>query len=345
MAVLDQLITDRYALYNGDCCEVLPSLPGECIDFSIYSPPFGTKKGGLYQYSSSDRDLSNSLDYKRFLEHYEFVVEQMGRLTKPGRMTCVHAMDTPEGDGIHDFSGDIIRLHEKHGFEYHDRKLIWKDPLKEAYRMRALALRHNQLLKCSTPCRSALPDYLLVMRKKGTNKVPVGHPQGLLDYAGELDAAKRTRVGYLPMPDDLLRIGREWKGHPNDNPLSHWIFRRYASPVWEDIRSYRVLPYRKARESEEEKHVHPLQRDIVERGTVLYSNPGERVLTPFAGVGSEVVDPVRMGRFGVAVELKSSYYRQMARNVESIGTDEEQATLDLGADEVSEAEAWEAMLA
>ena len=313
MAVDHQLVTDRFAVYNGDCCEVLAALPSESFDFSVYSPPFG----GLYHYSSDDRDLSNCRDYGDFLRHYEFVITEKARLTKPGCMTAVHLMDTVLDGKLVDLTGDVIRIHERHGFEYFDRKMLWKDPLKEAVRTRALALRHQQLLKDSSPCRSALPDYLVFMQKKGTRKAPVPHAGGILRYAGELDPAKRSLMGYTPMPEHLMELGHSWDGDPNYNPLSHWIFRRYASPLWDDVRYRRVVPYKEARESKEEKHVHPLQLDTIERALTLWTNPGDRVLTPFAGVGSEVYQSILMQRLCAGIELKASFYRQMVQNAEA----------------------------
>lgn len=312
MAVTEQKITELYAAYNGDCCEVLPMIPEASVDLSIYSPPFG----GLYHYSSSDRDMSNCPSYAVFLEHYEFMVEQIARVTKPGCHSVIHVMDPMLGGKLVDLQGDVIRLHEKYGFEFYDRKMVWKDPLKEAFRTRALALRHNHMLKDSSVCRSALPDYVVVMQKKGTRPAKIAHPTGLLNYAGELDSRKRERMGYLPMPEGLVDLGVNWKGNPNENPLSHWIFRRYASPIWDDVRQGHVLPYREARESEEERHVHPLQLDVIERSLTLWSNPGETILTPFAGVGSEVFGAVRVGRKCIGIELKPSYYRQMLKNLQ-----------------------------
>jgi DNA modification methylase len=329
MAVLTSTINDRYALYNGDCIEVLSDFPNASFDLSIYSPPFG----GLYHYSSDDRDLANCKDYAAFLEHYEFVVSEVARTTKPGSMTVVHVMDPMLEGKLVDLQGDVIRMHERHGFEFYDRKMVWKDPLKEAFRTRALALRHNQLLKDSTPCRSALPDYIVVMQKKGTRKVPIAHPEGLLNYAGELRPDKRRLMGYTEMPEHLLETGTGWKGNTNDNPLSHWIFRRYASPLWDDVRQSRVLPYREARETEEEKHPHPLQLDVIERALTLWSNPGETILTPFAGVGSEVYGAVQAGRRAVGIDLKTSYYRQMEKNLLTVDVPLAEQTLDLFDDE------------
>lgn len=312
---MTQIVEDRYALYNGDCCEVLPSLPTESVGMSIYSPPFG----GLYHYSSSDRDLSNAGSYEAFLDHYAFVVAEIARLTKPGRLTVVHCADVPtDGHYLRDLPGDIVKMHERFGLRFHDRKTIWKEPLKVAIRTRALGLRHSQIVKDSSMCRSALGDYILAFRKEGTNKEPIAHPEALTHYAGELDPVKRVELGYAPIPPELLAY-RDWNGDPNANKLSHWIWRRYASCVWSDVRIGRVLPYRSARESEEEKHVHPLQLDVIERCLTLWSNPDDAVLTPFMGVGSEVYAAVGMGRRGIGIELKASYFRQAAANMNAAG--------------------------
>jgi DNA modification methylase len=303
MAVLAQAITDRYAVYNGDCCEVLPTLPDGSVHLSIYSPPFA----GLYHYSSSERDLSNSRDYAEFFEHYGFVVEQIARLTLPGRLTAVHSMDVPTGntgrDAYVDFPGDIIRLHQRVGFEYIGRHAIWKEPLAVRNRTMAKNLAHKTVVQDSTLCGLASADYLLLFRRRGQNPVPVPHPTGLLDYAGELRP-----------PADVLKY-RGWTGNQIENRYSHWIWRQYASSVWMDVRVNRVLPYLPAREAEDEKHVHPLQMDVIERCVVLRSNPGETVLTPFMGVGSEVFGALMHGRRAIGIELKPTYYRQALQNI------------------------------
>lgn len=303
MAVVEQVVTDQYAIYLGDCLEVMPTLPDESIHLSVYSPPFG----GLYHYSSSDRDLSNARDYSEFFEHYGFVVAELARLTMPGRLTGVHCMDIPSGntgsDHLVDFPGDIIRLHEREGFRYVARYSIWKEPLGVRNRTMAKNLAHKTIVEDSSRCSVASADYLLMFRKKGDNPVPIAHPNGLLEYAGERE-----------IPRDLLPY-REWAGNQIENRYSHWIWRQYASAFWDDIRIDRVLPYKVARDKEDEKHVHPLQLDVIERCLHLWSNPGEVVLTPFMGVGSEVYGAVVNGRMGVGVELKESYYRQAVRNV------------------------------
>lgn len=306
MAVMNQVITDDYAIYHGDCLEVMPSIPDESVHLSIYSPPFG----GLYHYSSSERDLSNSRDYGEFFEHYGFVIAEIARMTMPGRMTAVHCMDIPSGntgtDYMIDFPGDIIRAHEPHGFRYVARYAIWKEPLGVRNRTMAKNLAHKTIVDDSSRCSNASADYLLVFRKRGDNPVPITHPTGLVEYAGERS-----------IPAELAPW-RGWTGNQIENRWSHWIWRQYASAFWDDVRLNRVLPYREARDDEDEKHVHPLQLDVIERCVTLWSNPGEVVFTPFMGVGSEVYGAVELGRRGVGVELKDTYFRQAVKNMEAV---------------------------
>ncbi len=315
--VADQQITDRWAVYNGDCMEVMADFPEDSIHLSVYSPPFA----GLYHYTSSERDLSNNTTYEGFMEHYGFVVSEIHRVTMPGRMSAVHCMDTPTGnsggDALRDFPGDIIRLHDRIGWDYIARYHVWKEPLAVRNRTMKKDLAHRTLTEDSTRCSVASADYLLVFRKRGENPVPVEHPHGLLSYAGE-----------RPIPHELLR----YRGHPGnqiENRYSHWIWRQYASAFWDDVRIDRVLPFREARDDEDERHVHPLQLDVIDRALVLWSNPGERVLTPFMGVGSEVYGAVCAGRVGIGAELKPSYYRQAIKNLEAIDTATEQFEMEL----------------
>lgn len=306
MAVANQMITNRYAIYLGDCLEVLPSVPTAKIHLTIYSPPFG----GLYHYSSSDRDLSNSRDYKQFFEHYEFVVREVSRITMPGRISCVHCGDVPTGnsgiDALTDLPGDIIRLHLKYRFEYIARYSVWKEPLGVRNRTMAKNLAHKTIVEDSSRCSVASADYLLAFRKKGVNPVPIEHPRGLLEYAG----ARR-------IPSELLPY-RGWKGNQIQNRYSHWIWRQYASAFWDDVRIDRVLPFKESRDEDDEKHVHPLQLDVIERAVILWSNEGETVLTPFMGVGSEVYGAVVNNRNGFGIELKPSYYHQAVKNLKTV---------------------------
>lgn len=300
MAVNTQEITDRYAIYNGDCVEVIRTIPDNSVHLSIYSPPFC----GLYNYSSSDRDMSNCSTYEQFFEHYEYLVREIHRVTMPGRMTAVHSQDVPgDHSDIVDFPGDIIRLHQRLGFRYHARFAIWKEPLRVAIRTRSKGLTHRQLCADSSFSNNAAADYLLVFRKNGENKIPITHGAGLSKYVGERE-----------IPAGLIEKYRNWKD-PKTNKLGHWIWQQYASSFWDDIRVGRVLPYKKAKDKEEEKHVHPLQLDVIERCVLLWSNPDEIVFTPFMGVGSEVYGALINGRKGLGIELKDSYFRQAKKNV------------------------------
>lgn len=310
MAVIaDQVVTDRYAFFNGDSIEGMKALRADSVHLSVYSPPFGANDGALYTYSSDDRDLSNSRDYEQFFKHYEFCVAELTRITMPGRMSCVHCMDVPRSnsgtDSYIDFPGDIVRLYERYGWKYAGRHMIWKEPLEVRLRTMQKNLAHASLVADSIDCGIASADYLLLFRKAGANPVPVQHPTGLLEYAGERKP-----------PSDVLPY-RGWTGKQTENRFSHWIWRQYADCMWDDIRFSRVLPFKAARDSEDEKHVHPLQLDVIERCVVLRSNPGETVLTPFGGVGSELYVPVLLGRKAIGWELKSSYWRQGARNLEA----------------------------
>lgn len=310
MAVIDSVVTDKYAIYNADNMEVMRSLPDASVHLSIYSPPFASanSSGALYVYSSDPRDLSNCESYEEFFKQYAFQVKELARITMPGRMSCVHCMDVPRSnsgtDSYIDFPGDIIRLHEANGFRFTGRRMIWKEPLAVRLRTMQKNLAHASPVEDSLDCGVAAGDQLLTFRRAGKNPVPVAHPVGMLDYAGERH-----------MPSDILSF-RGWTGKQTENRFSHWIWRQYADCIWDDVRMGRVLPYREARESEEEKHVHPLQLDVIDRCVELFSNPGETVFTPFMGVGSEIFSPVILGRRGVGVELKSSYYRQAVKNVE-----------------------------
>jgi len=300
MAVADQEITDKYAAYNGDCIAVMPELPSNSVHMSVYSPPFS----GLYNYSSLEEDMSNCKDDAEFLDHYGFLVEQIARVTMPGRLTVVHCADVPRrGQTLYDLPGEIIRLHARYGFEYVARYSIWKEPLSVAIRTRSLGLTHRQIVKDSSLCTNAGADYILALRKRGENKAPIKHPTGFLTYAGAREP-----------PEGFVTKYANWTD-PQTNKLGHWIWQQYASSIWDDIRVGRVLPYRAARDPDDEKHVHPLQLDVIDRAMQLWSNPGETILTPFMGVGSEVYGAVRAGRRAIGIELKPSYYRQAVKNI------------------------------
>lgn len=308
MAVSEQVITDEYAIYNGDCCEVLQSIPDESVHLSIYSPPFAADGAGcLYHYSSSERDLSNCRSHQEFFDHYAFVVGEIHRVTMPGRLSAVHCMDIPRKTspgGLVDFPGEIIRLHESLGWRFWCRHFIWKEPLGVRNRTMAKGLAHKQVVTDASLCDVASADCLLLFRKEGENPVPVANPNGLLEYAGERE-----------IPAELLTY-RGHKGKQIENRYSHWIWRQYASAFWDDIRLERTLPYKQAREDDDERHMHPLQLDVIERIVHLRSLPGETVLTPFMGVGSEAYGAVLNGRKAIGVELKPAYYRQAIKNME-----------------------------
>jgi DNA modification methylase len=320
MSVIDQIIDEKYAAYNADCMEVLPTVKDASVGFSIYSPPFPE----TYAYSNDPRDMANTTNYDEAIEQYRFIVRETARVMMAGRNVAVHCMDLKRGSYYQrDFPGDIVRVHEENGLNFFCRITIWKDPWLIARRTRMRSLMHKSIVNDSAQCRVAGPDYVLVFRKGGQNPEPIRHPEGLKSYAGATE-----------IPADLLERFSSFKGDQRKNLLSHWIWRQYASPVWMDIRSGRLLPYREARDSEDEKHVCPLQLDVIERCLVLWSNPGDVVLTPFMGVGSEVYTSLLTGRRAIGIELKSSYYRQALRNIQSAINGE---TLQLNLmDEVSE---------
>lgn len=319
--VKDQIHTDNYSIFNGDCMHVLPTLKDSSIDLSVYSPPFA----GLYNYSSSPNDFSNCESKEQFLVQYEFLVKEIARVTKPGRITAVHATDVFDNTcRLWDFPHEIIKIHEKHGFEYRNRITIWKEPLKVRMRTMVQSLMHKFIVEDSTKCFTAMPDYVLIFTKKGENKVPVTHYQGLKRYFGETPILQNILQAWNNANDSSLTseqlwdyLNKKFQFHedPKSNKLSHYIWQRYASSVWDDIRIDNVLPFRDSKEEDDEKHVHPLQLDVIDRIVELYSNPDEVVLTPFMGVGSEVYSPVSLGRKAIGIELKDSYYKQAILNL------------------------------
>ena len=301
--VINEAHGKTWSIYHADCVEVIQSMPDNCIDLSIYSPPFC----GLYNYSSSPRDLSNCANYDEFFDHYQFVIDGLYRLTKPGRITAVHCMDIPTQGanigGYTDFPGDIIRAHEKAGWVFWTRRCIWKEPLAVRLRTMMKGLEHRQICQDATLTTVAGADYLLEFRKPGTNAVPVSYPTGLDRYCGERQ-----------VPHELLTY-RGMEGDQKLNRFSHFIWRNYASSFWDDIRMDEVLPYEESKDPDDEKHVHPLQLDVIERIVTLRSNPGEVVFTPFLGVGSEAYGAVINGRKAIGAELKGSYFSQAVRNL------------------------------
>jgi DNA modification methylase len=313
--IVDQTITDQFALYNGDAVEVASQLPDHSVHLAVYSPPFPKEAGGcLYAYSSSPKDFSNCRDYKEFFKQYEFLVEQTKRIMVPGRIAAVHCMDIPNdganaGAGCTDYPGDIIRLHESFGFQYIGRHAIWKEPLGVRNRTMAKGLTHQTVIEDSSLCDMASADYLLLLRAPGKNPIPITHEHGLMNYAG-----------FREMPANLLKY-RGWTGKQTENKYSQWIWRQYASAFWDDVRLERVLKYKEARDQADERHMHPLQLDVIERIVILRSNPGEVVLSNFAGVGSELYGAIINGRKAIGSELKKSYYAQAVKNLADAHTE------------------------
>lgn len=326
MTVIDQKISENYAVYNGDCMDVVRELGDKSVDLSIYSPPFA----GLYQYSSDPRDMSNCESHEKFLENYEYLVKEMSRVTKDGRINAVHCADTFNAQGmLWDFPHEVISLHEKYGFKYASRITIWKEPLKIRLRTMVQSLMHKFVVDDSCKCYPSMPDYVIIFIKSGKNEVPVTHPCGITEYYGDVPILPNMIQAYNNAHNtnyDAVELWNKLKQVADDNEgkitkLNHYIWQRYASSVWDDIRNENVLPFRKSKEDDDEKHVHPLQLDVIARLVELYSNKGEIVFTPFMGVGSEIYQSVKMGRKGLGVELKRSYYKQALMNIDSVNND------------------------
>lgn len=291
MAVIDQHIVKNCAIYNADCIEVMNLLPESSVGYSIFSPPYSN----LYAYSNSDRDIGNCKSDEEFFEHFNYVIDGLLRITMPGRNVSVDCMNLPAMKsrdgyiGLKDFRGALIAAFIARGFIYHSEHVIWKDPLIEATRTKAIGLMHKQLCKDSALSRAGLPQYLLTFRKPGENKSPIAHEQGLTEFIGEDD--------------------------PIDGNPSHNRWRRLASPVWMDIRSSRTLNYRGGRDDEDERHICPMALDIIDRGLQLWSNPGDVVFDPFTGIGSTAHCAMIAGRKFVGSELKGSYFKMAVNNL------------------------------
>jgi len=333
--VKDQLITEDYAIYNSDCMYVLPTLENESVDLSVYSPPFA----GLYEYSSDPHDMSNCETKEKFLEQYEFLIKEISRVTKSGRLTAVHCQDVLTNvtkNYLWDFPHEIIKIHEKYGMKFCNRITIWKEPLKVRLRTMVRSLMHKLIVEDSTECFTAQPDYVLIFKKSGENKVPVTHKKGLNVYpyfganpitpetyrslkglSVNLNGVGTNLDEYDEIWNNLLDKYENWDGDHKLNKASHIMWRRYASSVWDDIRNENVLSFKDGKEEDDEKHVHALQLDVIDRLVVLYSNPNEVVLTPFMGVGSEVYSPISLGRKGIGIELNDSYYKQAVKNLKT----------------------------
>jgi len=321
--IKEQVINDRYAIYLSDCMYVLPTLPDKSVDLSIYSPPFR----GLYNYSSSENDLSNCETPEQFLKQYNFVVEQMARVTKKGRINAVHVAEIVDNNGTSlDFPHEVIELHAKHGFVYKGRVTIWKEPLKVRMRTMVKSLMHKLIVEDATQCFPAQPDYLLIFKRKGESEVPVMHPFGLNEYFGETPILPNILNAWNNANETNLNAEQLWahlnkvKESDKISKLNHYIWQRYASSVWDDIRIDNVLPFQDSRDPDDEKHVHALQLDVIDRCVDLWSNPNEVILTPFMGVGSEVYSPVSMGRKAIGIELKDSYFKQSKLNLKEAPT-------------------------
>ena len=307
---VDQVVTPEYAIYQGDSCEIIRALPGDSIHFGIHSPPFE----GLYKFSNFDRDISNN-EGAQFWEHYAFLISELLRVTKPGRLHSVHCMQLPMSKirhgniGMRDFRGEIVRAYEDAGWIFHSEVCIWKDPVVAQQRTKSIRLLHKQITKDSSISGQGLADYVLTFRKPGENPEPIDgmftefHGTGLdiSRPAYERHAAQTRAEGRTPWPYDM------W--------CSVLVWQRYASPVWMDIDQTNTLQYRSARDEKDEQHISPLQLDVIDRCIDLWSNPGDVVLTPFMGIGSEVYSAVKMGRRGIGIELKPSYFRQAVKNI------------------------------
>ena len=311
MKVIDQKITDQYSVYHADTVEVSQSLPSDSIHFSCFSPPFET----LFTYSNSDRDLGNSRSSNEFWDHYRFLIEQQFRVMMPGRLVAIHCMNLPTSKqnhghiGIRDFRGEIIRAYQAAGFIYHSEVVIWKDPVTAMQRTKALGLLHKTIKKDSSMSRQGIPDTMVIMRKPGTNPEPI--EGALTHYSGDAPPAGFRRVDY-----DDNRCA--YVTHSDDStPIDIW--QRYASPVWMDIDQSDTLNFREGRDSDDERHICPLQLGVIERCLQLWSLPGEVVWSPFMGVGSEGYVSLRMGRKFIGAELKESYYKLALRNLEQAG--------------------------
>ena len=308
MKAIDKQETSEYSIYHADTIDVAKSLPDNSIHFSVFSPPFES----LYTYSNSDRDMGNSSNQDQFWEHYRFLIKEQFRAMMPGRLAAIHCMNLPTSKtrdgfiGIRDFRGEIIREYQKEGFIYHSEVCIWKDPVVAMQRTKALGLLHKTILKDSSMSRQGIPDTMVIMRKQGDNPEPIA---GALDhYVGDDEPPGFSRVDY----DD----GRcAWVPESETaTPIDVW--QRYASPIWSDIRQTNTLQYRTARDSDDERHICPLQLDVIERSIQLWSNPGDVVWSPFMGIASEGYVAIQLGRKFIGAELKASYFELAKRNME-----------------------------
>jgi len=300
---VEQVITDEYAIYQGDSCDIIRAIPGDSIHFGIHSPPFG----GLFQFSNYDRDISNNKE-DTFFEHYSFLISELLRVTMPGRLHSVHVMQLPTSKtrhgfiGMRDFRGEVIRAYEDAGWIFHSEVCIWKDPVVAQQRTKSLRLLHKQIVKDSCMSGQGMADYIVTFRKPGDNPERVTGPFDEFHGTGE-PASVADRIASGKSVSDA----EKW--------YSIEVWQRYASPVWMDINQSRTLQYRGGRDDDDTRHISPLQLDVIERCIDLWSNPGDTVLTPFLGIGSEVYCAVDMGRKGIGIELKPSYFAQAVKNI------------------------------
>lgn len=303
--VIDQKITEKYAIYNADTVEIAQTLKSDSVGFSVFSPPFAS----LYTYSNSDRDMGNVKSDDEFWGHYRYLIKEQFRVMQPGRNVAIHCMNLPSSKqndgfiGIKDFRGDIIRAYQNEGFIYHSEVCIWKDPVVAMQRTKALGLLHKQIKKDSALSRMGIADYVVVMRKPGENAAPI---EGEFKYY----VGDNPPQGFEGIQRD---DGRFYFVPRQGTSIDVW--QKYASPIWDDINQTDTLNFREGRENDDERHICPLQLDVIERCIQLWSNPGEIVWTPFMGIGSEVYMAVKMGRRAVGVELKPSYYQLAVRNI------------------------------
>lgn len=314
---------ENWALYHGDCVQVTTALPDNSVGLSCYSPPFAN----LYIYSDSEADMGNAANDDEFFAHYEFLIKELYRVTAPGRLSVVHCKDLPAymnrdgAAGLVDFPGRIIKAHEAHGWQYHSRVTIWKDPVIEMQRTKNHGLLHKNFVKETNACRQGMPDYLIVFRKyplEGQETVTQKREIG--DYIGtEPPTSNEINTFY-------------GKRTPEEN-YSIAVWQRYASPVWFDIDQTNVLNYQMAKDSEDEKHICPLQLDVIARSVDLWSNKGDIVFSPFAGIGSEGYEALRLGRKFVGVELKEAYWKHAQRYLKEAERKASQKTLWDFADE------------
>lgn len=311
--VINQVITEDYAIYHADCVEGMRGIPDDSVHYSIYSPPFAS----LFTYSNSDRDMGNSATRDEFWMHYKYLIAEHFRTHMPGRVISVHCMNLPTSKqndgfiGISDFRGEIIRAFIDAGFIYHSEVVIWKDPVVAMQRTKAVGLLHKTIEKDSSMSRQGLPDYLVMFRKPGENPEPIAGKLMLEEYAG-------TNIPNVAADAFNGEIDR-W------NSINIW--QRYASPVWMDINQSNTLQYRNARHEDDERHICPLQLDVISRGLQLWSNPGDIVLSPFGGIGSEGYMAVKMGRKPVLFELKDSYFEMQIKNMQQAVIDRDMPDL------------------